>query len=115
MAECLYLSTVSVAEPLLGVESLPIGKRRKSLAAPQSQLIVLFGERILSFDLAVAKACPQVVTRARRDGYLIAEADAQIAAIAFSRGFGVATRDEARFQAEGFTVINPWTARIQTS
>jgi predicted nucleic acid-binding protein len=33
---------------------------------------------------------------------------AQIAAIARSRGFAVATRDKTPFQSAGLAVINPW-------
>ncbi len=113
-AEGLYLSTVSLAELLLGIESLPLGKRRKTLAAGlHEQIIALFGERIAPFDLAAAEAYAQIVTRARRHGHPIAVADAQIAAIAASRQFTVATRDEAPFLAAGLPVINPWTATIE--
>ncbi len=110
-AESLYLSTVSLAELLLGIESLPAGKRRKALAAAlDEQIIALFGERILTFDLRAAEAYAGIVTRARRQGRPMAVADAQIAAIAASRRFSVATRDEAPFQAAGVPVINPWTS-----
>ena len=111
VVETLYLSTVSLAELLLGIESLPAGKRRKALAAALAeQVIALFGERIVPFDLAAAQTYGKIVTRARRGGYPIAVADAQIAAIAASRHSSVATRDEAPFQAAGVAVINPWTA-----
>jgi predicted nucleic acid-binding protein len=110
-AESLYLSAVSLAELLLGIESLPTGKRRRALAtALDKQIVALFGERIVPFDLAAAEAYAKIVTRARRHGHSIAVADAQIAAIAASRQFSVATRDEAPFQAAGILVINPWTA-----
>ena len=107
--ETLYLSTVSLAELLLGIESLPAGKRRRALAAALAeQIIGLFGERIVSFDVAAARNYPTIVTRARRHGHPIAVADAQIAAVATSRNFLVATRDEAPFQAAGVGLINPW-------
>ena len=110
-AESLYLTTVSLAELLLGIASLPAGKRRKVLgAALDEQIIALFGERIVAFDIGGADAYPEIVTRARRHGYSIAIADAQIAAIAASRQFSVASRDEAPFRAAGVPVINPWTA-----
>jgi predicted nucleic acid-binding protein len=113
-AESLYLATVSFAELLLGIESLPAGKRRKALAAAlHEQVIALFGERIVPFDLGAAETYAQIVTRARRHGHPIAVADAQIAAIAASRQFTVATRDEAPFQAAGVPVINPWTASLE--
>jgi hypothetical protein len=108
-AETLYLSTISLAELLLGIESLPAGKRRKALAAALAEQVVdLFGERIVPFDLAAAQIYAKIVTRARQHGHAIAVADAQIAATAASRHFGVATRDEAPFLAAGAPVINPW-------
>jgi predicted nucleic acid-binding protein len=111
-AESLYLSTVSLAELLFGIESLPAGKRRTMLAAVlHEQVVALFAERIVPFDLAAAEAYAPIVTRARRHGYPIAVVDAQIAAIAASRQFVVATRDEAPFHAAGVPVINPWIAR----
>jgi hypothetical protein len=110
-AETLYLSTVSLAELLLGIESLPAGKRRRALtAALAEQVIALFGERIVPFDLAAAQTYQKIVIRARRHGHPIAVADAQIAAIGESRRFSVATRDEAPFRAAGIPVINPWAA-----
>ena len=113
-AETLYLPTISLAELLLGIESLPPGKRRKALAAALDERIVaLFGERILAFDTRAAEAYARIVMRARRHGHPIAVMDAQIAAIAASREFSVATRDEAPFQASGIPVINPWTANAK--
>jgi hypothetical protein len=110
--ESLYISTVSLAELLFGIESLPAGKRRKALAvALDEQVVALFGDRIVPFDLSAAEAYAQIVIRARRRGRPIAVADAQIAAIAASRHFTVSTRDEAPFRAAGVPVINPWTAR----
>jgi predicted nucleic acid-binding protein len=110
-AETLYLSTVSLAELLFGVENLPAGQRRKALALSlQEKIMALFGERIVPFDLAAAKAYAKIVVRARRQGHPLSVADAQIAAIAAARRFSVATRDEAPFHAAGVPVINPWTA-----
>ena len=110
-AETLYFSTISLAELLFGVENLPAGKRRKALAPSlHEQIMVLFGERIVPFDIAAAEAYAKVVVRARRHGHPISVADAQIAAIAAVRQFSVASRDEAPFKAAGVPVINPWTS-----
>jgi predicted nucleic acid-binding protein len=109
--ESLYLATVSVSELLLGIASLPARKRRRALASALDEKIMsLFADRIVPFDIAGGEAYAEIVTRARRHGHAIAVADAQIAAIAASRRFSVATCDEAPFLAAGVTVINPWTA-----
>jgi predicted nucleic acid-binding protein len=51
----LYISSVSVAEILFGVRSLPAGKRREALAtAFEREILRLFAGRIVPFDLAAA-------------------------------------------------------------
>lgn len=114
--ESLYLSTVSLAELLLGVESLPVGRRRTALvAALEQQIADLFGDRIISFDIAAAEAYAKIVVRARGQGHAISIADGQIAAVAAARKFSVASRDEAPFRVAGLVVINPWTAEPQAA
>jgi toxin FitB len=108
--ETLYLSTISLAKLLLGIESLPAGKRRRALATTLGdQIASLFGNRILPFNIAAAEAYAQIVTHALRRGRAISVTDGQIAGIATSCNLSVATRDEAPFRMAGIIVINPWT------
>ena len=107
--ETLYFSTISLAELLLGVENLPIGTRRTSLAAAlEQQIAELFGDRIVPFDIPAAEAYAKVIVRARRQGQAISIADGQIAGVAAANKFRVASRDEQPFRAAGLVVINPW-------
>ena len=111
--ETLYLSTISLAELMLGIESLPTGRRRQALAAALGEQIAsLFEGRIIPFDVTAAGAYAKVVTHARQQGHAISVGDGQIAAVAASRNLKVASRDEAPFQAAGLEVINPWTPRL---
>ena len=111
VAETLYLTATSLAELLVGIEILPSGRRKDGLAAALAELMaVLFGPRILPFDQQAAIAYAPVVSRARAGGTIISVADGQIAAIAAARGFTIATRDTAPFEAAGLPVINPWDA-----
>jgi len=108
--ETLFLSTITVAEILLGVARLPAGKRRERLAgAVERDIGRLFAGRILAFDLAAAQAYASLVSIARSRGFSVAIADGQIAAIAEASRLAVATRDEAPFRAMGLNTINPWT------
>jgi predicted nucleic acid-binding protein len=112
-AETLWLSTISLSELLLGIESLPAGKRRNGLAAAlERQIVSLFEDRIIPFDAGAAEAYAEVVTLARAKGCAISMADGQIAAIASSRNLTIASRDEVPFHAAGLAVINPWTAEL---
>nr|VFK45832.1 MAG: hypothetical protein BECKSD772F_GA0070984_12562 [Candidatus Kentron sp. SD]VFK49848.1 MAG: hypothetical protein BECKSD772E_GA0070983_12571 [Candidatus Kentron sp. SD]VFK81231.1 MAG: hypothetical protein BECKSD772D_GA0070982_12621 [Candidatus Kentron sp. SD] len=109
VAETLYLTTISLAELMLGVELLPAGKRKEGLHTALNRLLIeLFGSRILPFDRSAAVAYATLVGKARTDGHSLPMADGQIAAIATVCGFAVATRDEAPFVAAGAPIINPW-------
>ncbi|PST19264.1 VapC toxin family PIN domain ribonuclease [Rhizobium sp. JAB6] len=109
LAETLFLTTTSLAELLVGIEILPDGKRKIGLDGALKQLVSrLFASRILSFDQAAAEHYAPLISRARSAGYSIAVADGQIAAIAATHGFVVATRDTAPFVAAGIATINPW-------
>ena len=108
--ETLFISTVSIAEILFGVAALPVGKRRRRLAdAFESAIDRLFEDRILSFDLAAARAYAALMAAARTQGAPISQADGQIAAIAAANRLAVATRDEGPFRAAGVKTVNPWT------
>ncbi len=108
-AETLYISTISIAEILFGVAALPAGRRRNRFAESfEREVARLFEGRILSFDLAAARAYASLMSGARARGLSISIADGQIAAIAAANGFSVATRDEAPFRAGGLNTVNPW-------
>src|ERR1700722_2076243 len=92
IAETLYLTTVSLAELLLGIELMPLGMRRSRLEARIGEIIDAFGERrMLVFDARSARLFTVLVARARAAGHAIAVADGQTAAIAAEHGFSVAT------------------------
>ncbi len=107
--ETLYLSAVTVAELMLGVELLPGGRRKDELrSAVESVVVEVFRGRILDFDSDVAMTYAPLLARARGRGIAISVADGQIAATASHHGFAVATRDVQPFEALGLAVINPW-------
>jgi len=105
----LFTTSVSVLELRFGVERLPEGKRKTNLwDVLDFTLLRLVGQRILPFDTAAAMECARIAALAEADGAPIGQADAQIAAIARTHKFAMATRDIAPFQQAGLTVINPW-------
>lgn len=107
--DTLYLTSVSLAEVLTGVEILPLGQRRSALEARLTAALSLFPpERVLPFDTASARFFALLMARAKAAGQAIGFADGQIAAIAGANGFAVATRDVGPFVAAGVAVVNPW-------
>jgi predicted nucleic acid-binding protein len=107
-AESLYLSSVTLAELLFGIGSLPRGKRRDLLGQALDGLMRLFKDRVLAFDADAARRYAELAVQARASGRGLPAPDGYIAAIASSRGFIVASRDTGPFEAAGVTVINPW-------
>jgi hypothetical protein len=113
--DTLYITSVTLAELLTGLEILPLGQRRSTLEARLTAALSLFPpERILPFDVAAARFFALLMARAKTAGQTISFADAQIAAIAGANGFAVATRDVGPFVAAGAAVINPWSAGVPT-
>lgn len=112
-AETLYLSSVTLAELLFGVGAMPAGRRRNIVAEALNGVLGLFGDRVLAFDTAAAQRYAELAVKARIAGKGFPTPDGYIAAIAAARGFVVATRDTAPFEAAGMRVINPWQAQPQ--
>lgn len=107
-AETLYLSSVTIAELLYGIDALPAGKRKDRLTEALDGVMELFANRILPFDITAARHYADLAVKARTAGKGFPTPDGYIAAIAAARGFTVATRDTTAFDAAGVAVINPW-------
>lgn len=114
LADTLYLTATSLSELLVGIALMPTGKRRKGIAAALEELLTrLFGSRVLAFDQDAAKTYATIVSRARNADHVISVGDGQIAAIAATRGFAVATRDTAPFIKASARIIGIPAKRLQ--
>ena len=112
-AETLYLSSVTLAELLFGIGALPAGKRKSMLDRALTGLLELFKDRVLPFDTKAARHYADLAVTARNGVRGFPTPDGYIAAIAASRGFIVASRDTAPYEAAGVKVINPWADQDQ--
>ena len=101
---------MTLAELLFGIAALPNGKRKDMLAKALDGLLELFRGRVLPFDTDAARHYAELAVMARTGGRGFPTPDGYIAAIAASRGFIVASRDTAPYEAAHVTVINPWEA-----
>lgn len=108
-ASSLFTTTITQAEMLYGVTIVPAGKRRDDLLAAVHALFeVDLAERVLPFDGDAASHYADIAAKRRALGRPISQLDAQIAAIARSRGSRVATRNAADFAECGIGVVDPW-------
>jgi toxin FitB len=107
----IFISAITEAELRYGLALLPESHRRRRLVAQaEAMLVEDFAGRILPFDSPAASAYAAIAARRRLSGRPISQADAQIAAIAASRGASLATRNVADFIDCGVEVVDPWHA-----
>ena len=105
----MYFTAIGEAELRYGVAIMPAGRRRDALTAAVDGLIREdFGGRVLPFDSAAARAYAEIAAARRSAGRPVSQADCQIAAIALTRGFAVATRNVPDFADMGIEIADPW-------
>ncbi len=105
----LFTTSITEAEIFYGIELLTKGKRRDGLLAAAEKLFELdLAGRVFGFESDAARAFSRIAAHRRVLGKPIAQADAQIAAIAQVRRAKLATRDAADFVACGLEIIDPW-------
>jgi predicted nucleic acid-binding protein len=82
--------------------------RASLLTGCETMFSRVFAGRILPFSEEAARAFSQIAAERRLQGRPIAEFDAQIAAIARSRGAILATRNTTDFEGCAVRLVNPW-------
>ncbi len=106
----LYLTAITIAEIGFGLRTMPRGKRREMLAEHFEQFVATaFEQRILPFDEDAARVYAEVMGYRTEIGRPISSLDGQIAAIARSRDFCVATRNIRDFEECQIDIINPFS------
>ena len=112
----LFTSTIAQAEILYGVALLAEGRRRSGLSsAAQAMFSQEFAGRVLFFESDAAVAYALIAAERRKSGRPISQFDAQIAAIARSRGATLATRNTRDFRDCGVEAVDPWDAGASLS
>jgi toxin FitB len=111
----MFITTITIAEMLYGLEITPAGKRRAGWEAAWEAAIERiisrgFDGRVLPFDVASARIYGRLSAAREKIGRPISQSDAMIAAISRSRNAAIATRNTKDFEHCGVKLINPWTA-----
>jgi predicted nucleic acid-binding protein len=107
----MFITTITIAEMLYGLEITPAGKRRARWEAAIERIISLgFDGRVLPFDTASARIYAGLSAAREKIGRPMSQSDAMIAAISRSRNAAIATRNTKDFEHCGVKLINPWTA-----
>lgn len=108
-AAALFLTAVTIGEIRFGLRALPEGKRRRSLEEGFERILAeAFAGRVLAFDEAAAHHYGEVMGRRKEIGRPMDILDGQIASIARSKGYSVATRNVQDFLECGIEIVNPF-------
>lgn len=102
-----FITSITQAEILYGIEAMPARSRKQRLAdAAEGVFAEDFQARILAFDGPSAREFARILANRKTAGRSISQFDA----IARSHRAALATRNTADFEHCGIHLINPWTA-----
>ena len=105
----LYLSAFTISEIIAGAESHQHDHVRQDITNwLEGTILPNFTARIIGFDLEAALVYGRWAGRARAQGTTLSRTDAQIAAIAFTHGMVMATRNTEDFKRLPLQLVNPW-------
>lgn len=106
-ASTLFISAITVDEISFGIEVLPAGRKKSRLVSVFSRLLDVFSERVISFDAKAAVESAKFRGQRLVQGMPMSLADSQIAGIAKSKGFALATLNVQDFQGIDLLVVDP--------
>ncbi len=107
----LYLTAITIAEIAYGLGAMPEGKRQQFLSERFEEFVKLgFTGRILPFDAPAARFYGDIMSHRKAIGRPMSTFDGQIASIAKSTGFSLATRNVKDFKECNIEVINPFSS-----
>ena len=106
-ASSLFLSAVTLDEITYGIEILPPGRRKSRLRRVFSEIVDAFEGRVESLDAQAAAESAKARAQRRQVGLPMAVADSQIAGIARSKGFSLATLNVKDFLGVGLALVEP--------
>lgn len=100
----LFLSTITLAEILYGIEKSPVKKKARRLKI--NQISSLLG--MYSFDEAAAGKYAIIRAQLEREGRVISERDTLIASIAMANRLTVVTHNVKEFGRVGKLKVEDW-------
>ncbi len=106
-AETIYITSVSIAELLAGIGSLPNGRSKDGVARALDRSLQVFTGRVLTFDTLAAWSFADLSIKAKNLPRSFAPMDLCIAAIAAAHGLPLASFEPALYDGLGIPVIDP--------
>lgn len=110
-SDTLYITSITVAEIMYGLQVLPESKRRVGLElAFKKVLTEAFAQRSCAFDDLAALHYGKIMSECKEKGRGMSICDGQIAAIVAAQQCQLATRNLKDFETCGIPLVNPFVA-----
>lgn len=104
-----WTTSVTILEIRLGLQTLPLGKRRSYLIDTFKTVILeKMEQRVLAFDHAAADEAAEIMANRRKKGRPDDLRDTMIAGIVLAHGGALATRNVQHFSDLSLEIVNPW-------
>ncbi len=104
-----YLSAITLHELHYGLQLLPEGQRRNTIANKLQSLLTHYNDYIIPVNQAIALQAAVLRADAKQEGRIVHLADALIASTAKVNNWIVATRNTNDFIDSGVEIFDPWT------
>lgn len=104
-----YLSVITLHELHYGLQLLPEGQRRNTIANKLQSLLTHYNDYIIPVNQAIALQAALLRADAKQEGRIVHLADVLITSTAKVNNWIVATRNTNDFIDSGVEIIDPWT------
>ena len=105
----IWTTSITVLEVRFGLEIMPAGKRRSSLAQTFELILESIDHRVAGFDSVAAQQAADLAALRQKRGQPRELRDTMIAGIVLAHHASLATGNTAHFHDLPVTVISPWT------
>ncbi len=114
--DCLYVSTVTLAEIRFGIELQPVASLRANLIDWLTHRVrPMFEQRVLPVSEDIIFKWRLLVEDGRQAGHTFSQPDLFIAATALQHGLTVVSRDVTDYAKAGVALFNPWVDSVPTT
>lgn len=107
-AEGLYITSITLAELVFGVELLADGRRKQAFRQKIDDIVADFEGHRLGFSEEAAYLYGALSAQRRKNGRGMETKDAMIAAICLQHGATLATRNTKDFEGLDLKLVNPF-------
>jgi toxin FitB len=108
-----WTSSITILEIRLGLQLMPVGKKRSLLMELFERVLTeKIERRIASFDALAAQHAAELMAVRQKNGRPVELRDSMIAGIALASRATLATRNTKHFDDLSISVVNPWESPL---